>query len=93
MQLVLSMSPKKILTTLMIDEKNIDGTVLQLATFVVKDFFHSHERKVEFEKIQPLTASILQAVFEPFIGQVKKAFLKQEDEEEETESTETDTPQ
>ena len=96
MQLVLSFAPEKILLRLMIDEKNIDGTVLQLATFVVKDFFMAHGKSVEFEKVQPLTASILQAVFEPFIGSVQKAFLDKETEEEEAqteEATETDIHQ
>ena len=88
MQLVLSISPEKILTKLMIDEKNVDGTVLQLATFIVKDFFHNHGKKVEFEKIQPLTASILQAVFEPFIGKVQKAFLEEQNSKEDVEAVE-----
>jgi len=82
MQLVLSFAPEKILIKLMIDEKNIDGTVLQLTTFVVKDFFHSSNKKVEFEKIQPLTASILQAVFEPFLSTVKQAYLQKQTDEE-----------
>ncbi|PIR52607.1 hypothetical protein COU76_05535 [Candidatus Peregrinibacteria bacterium CG10_big_fil_rev_8_21_14_0_10_49_10] len=82
MQLVLSLSPEKILTKLMIDEKNVDGTVLQLATFIVKDFFQSHGRNVAFEKVQPLTASILQSVFEPFIERVQKAFLAEKTSEE-----------
>ena len=77
MQLVLSFAPEKILLQLMIDEKNIDGTVLQLSTFVVKDFFETHGKKQKFETIQPLTGSILQAVFEPFIATVKQAFIQQ----------------
>ena len=83
MQMVLAINPETILFKLMIDEKNIDGTVLQLTTFVVKDFFSENNREVEFEKIQPLTASILQTVFEPFIGSVQKAFLKEAQESEE----------
>ncbi len=77
MQLVLSLSPEAILSKLMIDEKNIDGTVLQLTTFVLQEFFASRKREAPFEKLQPLTASILQTVFEPFIASAKKHFLEQ----------------
>lgn len=87
MQMVLSLSPEKILTKLMIDDKNIDGTVLQLTTFVLQRFFEDRQKSAEFEKLQPLTASILQTVFEPFIGAARKALLdtaekdKSEDDE------------
>lgn len=76
MQQTLSIQPEEILKTLMIDEKNIDGTVLQLTTFVVKEFLESQKRSAEFEKIQPLTASILQTVFEPFVTRVRKKILE-----------------
>lgn len=73
MQMILSLDPEKILLKLMVDEKNIDGTVLQLASFVLQEFFKKEGRSAEFDKLQPLTASILQTVFEPFIGQARKA--------------------
>lgn len=85
MQMVLSMDPEKILLKLMIDQKNIDGTVLQLTTFVLQRFFEQRQKAAEFAKLQPLTASILQTVFEPFIGAARKAILdqpKDEDDEE-----------
>ena len=75
MQMVLAVEPEKILLKLMVDEGNIDGTVLQLATFVMKDYLAGKDMKTPFEKIQPLTANILQAVFEPFLPAAKKAFL------------------
>jgi hypothetical protein len=82
MQMVLSLSPEKILLKLMIDDKNIDGTVLQLTTFILQDFFAMHSKKPPFEKIQPLTASILQTVFEPFIGAVRQLLLEKAKEME-----------
>jgi len=85
MQMVLSVHPEKILLTLMIDDRNIDGTVLQLTTFVLQRFFENQKRAAAFEKLQPLTASILQTVFEPFIGSVRKILLdkgKDNDDEE-----------
>jgi len=75
MQLVLSIDPEGILLKLMLDEKNIDGTVLQLTTFVLQEFFTAQERSAPFEKLQPLTASILQTVFEPFVPGVRKALI------------------
>ena len=82
LQLVLSVTPEQILIKLMIDDKNIDGTVLQLTTFVVQEFFATHSKEAPFEKIQPLTANILQTVFEPFIGSVQKSLLKDAETEE-----------
>lgn len=79
MQTILSIDPRTILLTLMVDEKNIDGTVLQLTTFVLEEFFrskaggHSH---IPFEKLHPLTASILQTVFEPFLEDIEKHLLE-----------------
>ena len=86
MQLVLSLSSEKILLKLMLDEKNIDGTVLQLTTFILQDFFASRGKQPPFEKIQPLTASILQTVFEPFIGRVRKKLLDMKKDEGEEKS-------
>jgi len=83
MQMVLSLAPEKILLRLMIDEKNIDGTVLQLTTFVLQEFFQNRGRETPFEKIQPLTASILQTVLQPFMGSVRKALLEQAEKTEE----------
>lgn len=85
MQLVLSMDPEGILLRLMLDEKNIDGTVLQLTTFVLQEFFTAQKRSAPFEKLQPLTASILQTVFEPFVPGVRKALIAKKTEKEEDE--------
>lgn len=77
MQMVLSTQPEKILTKLLLDERNIDGTVLQLGTFVVQRFFETQRRSAEFEKLQPLTASILQTVFSPFMTAARKKLLEE----------------
>jgi len=81
MQMVLSLAPEKILLKLMIDEKNIDGTVLQLTTFVLQEFFQNRGRETPFDKIQPLTASILQTVLQPFMGTARKVLLDQAEKE------------
>ena len=72
MQVVLSLDPEGILLKLMVDEAHVDGTILQLTTFVLQEFFQIRRKDVPFEKLQPLTASILQTVFEPFIPGVRK---------------------
>ncbi|MDD5739920.1 MAG: hypothetical protein PHO20_04085 [Candidatus Peribacteraceae bacterium] len=82
LQTVLSLDVAGILLKLMVDEKHIDGTILQLTTFVLQEFFHAQKKEVPFEKLQPLTASILQTVFEPFIPSVRK-LLQQKTEEKE----------
>ncbi|MDO8648976.1 MAG: hypothetical protein Q7R81_04305 [Candidatus Peregrinibacteria bacterium] len=85
MQMVLSLEAQQILEKLMVDERNIDGTVLQLTTFVLLEFFQSKEggaKDVPFESLQPFTASILQTVLEPFLHMVvKKQLPKSEDED------------
>lgn len=87
MQIVLSLDAKAILGKLMLDERNIDGTVLQLTTFALQDFFLSEaggRKQVPFEQLHPLTASILQTVFEPFLDAYEKRVIaapKEEDEE------------
>ncbi len=73
MQMILSLDPQNILGKLMVDEKNIDGTVLQLTTFVLDEFFKSKaggRLQIPFEKLHLLTASILQTVFEPFLEHI-----------------------
>lgn len=82
MQMVLSTDPDKILMKLMIDETNIDGTVLQLSTFTLQEFFKMKGKNPDFDQMQPLTASILQAVFEPYIESAKKKMLEEQAQEE-----------
>lgn len=72
LQTVLSLDVHGILLKLMVDEKHIDGTVLQLTTFVLQEFFQAQKKEIAFDRLQPLTASILQTVFEPFIPSVRQ---------------------
>lgn len=89
MQMVLSLETVPILTRLMLDERNIDGTVLQLTTFVLQSFYTSSEggrKDIPFEKLHVLSASILQSVFEPFMDAIdKKLFEKPKAEAEDDE--------
>lgn len=91
MQMVLSADTNAILARIMVDEHNVDGTVLQLATFVLQEFFESDaggRRKAPFEQVQTLTLSILQTVFEPFLDAFDRSLLpgaKKEDDDEDDE--------
>lgn len=74
-QMVLSLDSEAILRSLMIDEANIDGTLLQLSTFIVQEFYKSQQRPVPFEQVQPLTANLLQSVIAPYLAVVQKNIL------------------
>lgn len=85
LSLVMSIDTEHILSKLMVDENNIDGTVLQLATFVLVDFFEHRERPLPFEQLQPLTIKILQDVIEPHMEMMEAYFAKLKAEQNEGE--------
>ena len=88
MQLVLSMEAKEILRRLIVDEDNVDGTVLQLATFVLQEFFTMklpNKEELPFEQLHPLTAGILQSVMEPFMDEMDRKALPKVDGDDEDE--------
>ena len=65
MEAVLETDSENILRTLLVDEQNIDGTVLQLTTFVFKQFMEEHGKQMSFEALQQLSISVLQSLFAP----------------------------
>ena len=81
MQMVMALDPERILVSLMLDEKNIDGTILQLATFVLQEFFLKQGKATPFDKVQPLAGSILQTVFEPFVAAARQRLLESKEKE------------
>ncbi len=70
MQMVMSIDAKSILLHLLVDEGNIDGGVLQLGTFTLRDWLRGHGKDIAYEDLQPLAASLLQIVFEPFLHHI-----------------------
>ncbi|MBM3228035.1 hypothetical protein FJZ27_04230 [Candidatus Peribacteria bacterium] len=80
MQMVMALDPERILLSLMIDERNIDGTILQLSSFVLQEFFLRGGKDAPFDKVQPLAGSILQTVFEPFVHAARKKLLARREE-------------
>lgn len=86
MQMVMALDAVKILQKLMVDHHNIDGTVLQLTTFILQEFFKTDAgggRTAPFESLQSLSVSILQTVFEPFLDLVQLPESTNKNEKEE----------
>jgi hypothetical protein len=65
MELVLSLDSKNILNAILVDDTNIDGTVLQLATFVFQQFLEEKGKAAPFETVQQLAIGVLQSIFAP----------------------------
>lgn len=81
MELVLATNPAQILKALLVEEGNIDGTVLQLTTFVLDEFMKSHGKAVPFPALQGVSVSILQSVFENYMHHAPLPAPKQEEDE------------
>jgi hypothetical protein len=65
----------------MVDEENIDGTVLELTTTVLVEFFARAERPIPYDDLQPLTMGILQTVIEPYVDIIEEHFRQLQEEE------------
>lgn len=65
MESVLNCEPENIISSLLIDAHNIDGTVLQLCTFCLQLFLGERNKAVHFDNLQQLTVHILQPIFLP----------------------------
>ncbi len=81
LELVMSIDARKILIKLMVDEENIDGTVLELTTSTLVEFFERSERSIPYEELQPLTMGILQTVIEPYVDIIEEHFNAIREEE------------
>jgi len=69
MQRVLGSDSQRIIKALLVEDGNIDGTVLQVSVFVLQEFLEGHGKQPEFEELQKLSIGILQSVFTPFMEQ------------------------
>ncbi len=65
MDLTLQTDQDNVLKALIVDDQNIDGTVLQLTSFVLQEFLKTHGKDVPFEQLQQLAAGVLQTLFTP----------------------------
>jgi hypothetical protein len=65
MNLVMGIDEEKVLQSLVVDDQNIDGTVLQLTTFVLQEFLATLDKNPPFENLQQLAAAFLQSLFQP----------------------------
>ncbi len=80
MEMVLATDPERILKSLIVDEGNIDGTVLQLTTFVLEEFLKAHGKAPSFPDLQKVTIGILQSVFESYMHMAPQIEAPKEDE-------------
>jgi hypothetical protein len=64
---VLATDPENILNTLIVDDSNIDGTILQLTTFVLQTFLGEHKKTASFESLQQISIGVLQSLFTPYM--------------------------
>lgn len=85
MDAVLENDRQSILQALLVSEKNLDGTILQLTTFVLQEFLHTQHKAAAFEKLQPLAISILHSLFEPHLREYEKLEDVSEEEDDEKE--------
>lgn len=67
MEFVMRVDEENVLQALIVDDQNIDGTILQLTSFVLQEFLTSNEKHVAFEQLQQLSAGILQSLFQPYM--------------------------
>lgn len=78
---VMAVDARAILLRLLVDERNIDGTVLQLTTFVLRDHFAEHRITLPYDELRVAAVGFLQAVFEPFLDLIDRRTLKARDDE------------
>lgn len=67
MQQVLGADSATIIRSLLVEDGNIDGTVLQVTSFVLQEFLEARGKEPTFEEVQALSVGILQSVFTPFM--------------------------
>ncbi len=62
---VMGLDAENILDSLLLDDQNIDGTILQLMTFVLQEYLTGQQKNASFDQLQSLSGGILQALFHP----------------------------
>lgn len=82
METVLSTDPENILNTLIVEDNNIDGTVLQLTTFVLQTFLSEHKKNASFESLQQLSIGVLQSLFTPYMQDRMNRMIQEKPEED-----------
>lgn len=72
LHVTLSLDALKVIEALFIEAGKMEGSVLQLTAFVLQEFLRSQRKDVPLKTLQPLAASILQSLFEPFVAERQK---------------------
>ena len=76
--LVLRQDAETVLRALLLSEGNLDGTILQLTTFVLQEYLHTQKKEAPFEKLQPLSAGLLQFLLAPYIQEHQERLLAEQ---------------
>lgn len=82
METVLATDPDTILDTLIVEDNNIDGTILQLTTFVLQTFLEENKKSASFENLQKLSIGVLQSLFTPYMQARMERMLENESKED-----------
>ncbi len=84
METVLATDPDTILDTLIVEDNNIDGTILQLTTFVLQTFLEDNKKSASFENLQQLSIGVLQGLFTPYMqARIERQLAEADDEDKE----------
>ena len=75
---VLSLDREAILKAIVIEGTSVDGTVLQLTTFVLEEYLRKTGKAPAFEDIQGLAVGILQSLLEPHVLAMQAQRMEEE---------------
>lgn len=78
LDMVLSLDREAILKAIILEGTSVDGTVLQLTTFVLEEHLKSSGNTADFEDVQGLAVGILQSLLEPHVLALQRALAEQE---------------
>lgn len=75
--MVLAIDREPVLKAIMLEDSSVDGTVLQLTTFVLEDYLKNTGRSASFEDMQGLAIGILQSLLEPHVLAMQKKLAEE----------------
>lgn len=78
LDMVLSLDREAILKAIVLEGASVDGTVLQLTTFVLEEHLKSTGRDAAFEDVQGLAVGILQSLLEPHVLALQRQLEEQQ---------------
>lgn len=77
MDIVLSLDREAILKAIVLEGASVDGTVLQLTTFVLEEHLKSTGNNPTFDDVQGVAVGILQSLLEPHVLALQKKLAEE----------------